>query len=127
MKITPINGHDAPSASGGYAQAIEITGASRIVVVSGQLPLTADGILPTTFSQQCRQAWANVEAQLRAADMTLDNLVKVTTYLSSRAFTAENRAVREAVLGGRTPALTVIIAGIFDETWLVEIEAMAVA
>jgi hypothetical protein len=31
------------------------------------------------------------------------------------------------VLGGREPALTVVIAGIFDEAWLLEIEAVAVA
>jgi enamine deaminase RidA (YjgF/YER057c/UK114 family) len=30
-------------------------------------------------------------------------------------------------LAGRQPALTVIITGIFDESWLVEIEAVAAA
>jgi hypothetical protein len=29
------------------------------------------------------------------------------------------------VLGSREPALTVIITGIFDEAWLLEIEAIA--
>jgi 2-iminobutanoate/2-iminopropanoate deaminase len=127
MERKIINAPDAPSASGGYAQAVEISGASRFLIVSGQIPLTVDGVLPATFTEQCRVAWANVGAQLRAADMSLDNLVKVTTYLSSREYAAENRAVREAVLAGRSPALTVIVAGIFDEAWLVEIEAMAVA
>jgi len=127
MRTKIINAPDAPSTSGGYAQAVEIIGASRFLIVSGQIPLTIDGVPPTRFAEQCRVAWANVEAQLRAADMSLDNLVKVTTYLSSREFAAENRAVREAVLAGRSPALTVIVAGIFDEAWLVEIEAMAVA
>jgi enamine deaminase RidA (YjgF/YER057c/UK114 family) len=31
------------------------------------------------------------------------------------------------VLGDRSPALTVVVAGIFDERWLVEIEAVAAA
>lgn len=59
--------------------------------------------------------------------MSLDNLVKVTVFLSDRRFGAENRAVREAVLGDRTPAMTVIIATIFDAAWLLEIEAIAAA
>ena len=64
---------------------------------------------------------------MRAADMTIANLVKVTVFLSDRKFALENRAVRESVLAGATPALTVIITGIFDEVWLLEIEAIATA
>jgi enamine deaminase RidA (YjgF/YER057c/UK114 family) len=127
MEMKLINASDAPAASGGYAQAVEVAGASRLLFISGQIPVTADGVLPGAFTEQCRLAWANVEAQLRAAGMSLDNLVKVTTYLSSRLYALDNRVVREAVLAGRSPALTVIIAGIFDETWLVEIEAIAAA
>lgn len=127
MQRRTINAADAPQAAGGYAQAVEVTGATRILHVSGQIPVAADGTLPAPFADQCRLAWANLEAQLRAAGMTLDHLVKVTTFLSERRFAAENRAVRQAVLGERTPALTVIITGIFDEAWLVEIEGVAMA
>jgi 2-iminobutanoate/2-iminopropanoate deaminase len=125
MKTRTINAPDAPQASGGYAQAVEVADATRLLFVSGQIPLTAAGELPSGFRPQCLAAWANVEAQLRAAGMSLDNLVKVTTFLSSRNFADENRMIREEVLGACAPALTVIIAGIFDETWLVEIEAIA--
>jgi 2-iminobutanoate/2-iminopropanoate deaminase len=51
----------------------------------------------------------------------------VTTYLADRRYGAENRKVRGAVLAGRTPANTVVIVGIFDEAWLLEVEAVAVA
>jgi len=112
---------------GGYAQAFEVTGAQRLLLISGQVPVAVDGTLPAGFEAQCRQAWANVEAQLRAAGMTLDNLVKVTTFLANRDDGVANRQVRQAVLGDRTPALTVIVAGIFDAAWLVEIEAVAAA
>ena len=57
--------------------------------------------------------------------MTLDNLVKVTTFLADRDDAMENRAVRLARLAGRQPALTVIVTGIFDAAWKVEIEAVA--
>jgi len=127
METKPINAPDAPAAAGGYAQAVEVTGASRLLFVSGQVPLTADDALPATFREQCRLAWTNVEAQLRAAGMDLNNLIKVTIFLSDRRYAAENRDVRQEVLGTRSPALTVIITGIFDEAWLVEIEAVAAA
>jgi 2-iminobutanoate/2-iminopropanoate deaminase len=116
---------DAPSASGGYAQAVEIEGTTRLLFVSGQIPTTVDGHVPDTFEEQCRLVWTNVEAQLRAAGMTLDDLVKVTTFLSDRCFADDNARVRREVLGARAPALTVVVAGIFDEAWLVEIEAIA--
>jgi hypothetical protein len=35
--------------------------------------------------------------------------------------------VREEVLGGHRPALTIIITGIYAEEWLLEIEAVAVS
>jgi 2-iminobutanoate/2-iminopropanoate deaminase len=127
MEKRAINAADAPKAVGGYAQAIEITGTQKVLYVSGQIPVAADGKVPDDFKSQCRLAWANLEAQLRAAGMSLDNLVKVTTFLSDRRFGLENRAVRMEVLGDRRPALTVVITGIFDEAWLLEIEAVAAA
>ncbi|MBL8838201.1 MAG: RidA family protein [Alphaproteobacteria bacterium] len=127
MKKRTISSPKAPGAVGGYAQAVETTGAERVLYISGQVPLDLAGSLPASFREQCRLAWANVAAQLEAADMTLDNLVKVTMFLGDRRYAAENRAIRQEVLGARAPALTVIIAGIFDEAWLIEIEAIAAA
>ncbi len=118
---------DTPAAAGGYSQAVEVDGARRLLFVSGQVPVAADGALPEGFRTQCLQAWRNLEAQLRAAGMGLDDLVKVTTFLADRGDAAENRRVRREVLGDRAPALTVIVTGIFDERWLVEIEAVAAA
>jgi enamine deaminase RidA (YjgF/YER057c/UK114 family) len=59
--------------------------------------------------------------------MEVRNLVKVTTFLSDRRYAATNTAVRQWVLGDHEPALTVIITGIFDSRWLLEIEAIAAA
>lgn len=57
--------------------------------------------------------------------MGLSDLGKVTTFLSGRAYREENSAIRRQVLGDHAPALTVIITGIHDEAWLLEIEAVA--
>ena len=122
-----LNAPDAVQPTGNYPQAVEVSGAQRLLFISGQIPVRADGEVPKEFKEQARLAWANVEAQLRAAGMSLDNLVKVTIFLSERAYSTENREVRRAVLGDRAVALTVIITGIFDAAWLLEIEAIAAA
>ena len=127
MKLRPINAPDAPQPLGGYVQAMEVSEASRILFISGQIPTETDGGVPTDFESQARLAWNNVIAQLRAAEMTLDNLVKVTIFLSDRKYTADYRKVRNEVLQGRKIGLTTIITGIFDESWLLEIEAIAAA
>ena len=56
-------------------------------------PDEVDGTVPESFEDQARLAWKNVFAQLRAADMTLDNLVKVTIFLSDRKYIADYRKV----------------------------------
>ena len=127
MRIRSVDAPDAPRAVGGYAQVCEVSGARRLAFVSGQVPEAIDGTTPETFAEQCRLIWRNIEAQLRAVDMVLDNIVRVTTLLSDRRFAAENRAIRKQVLEDRSPALTIAIAGIFDPAWLLEIEVIAAA
>jgi len=127
MKTRSISADDAPQPAGGYAQVCEVSSPSRWAFISGQIPQAVDGSVPTDFTAQARLVWGNVEAQLRAVDMTLANIVKITTFLSDRQFSLENRTVRNEVLGEHSPALTVIVAEIFDSAWLLEIEAIAAA
>lgn len=110
-----------------YAQACEASGFSRLLFVSGQVPEDENQQVPPDYRSQYRLAWANVEAQLKAAGMSFDNLVKVTIFLSDRSLTTQSAGLRQEILGDRSPALTIVIAGIYDEAWLLEIEAIAVA
>jgi 2-iminobutanoate/2-iminopropanoate deaminase len=126
MILREISSADAPPAPT-YAQVMEVSGATRFVFISGQIPVASDGHIPETFEEQSRLAWSNVLAQLRASAMTLDNLVKVTIFLSDRKYIADYRRTRDEALEGRRVALTTIITGIFDEKWLLEIEAVAAA
>ncbi|MGE0130181.1 MAG: RidA family protein [Blastocatellales bacterium] len=127
METKIVNAPDAPAPMGGYAQALEISGQTRLLFISGQIPEANDGTVPSDFLAQARLVWRNLEAQLRAAGMSLDNLVKVTIFLSDRRYALENRQARNEALEDRSIALTVIISGIFDEKWLLEIEAIAAA
>ena len=125
MKLEYIASANAHNMNTGYAQCVAVSESTRTVYISGQTPVRPDGTVPETFAGQAEQTWANVEAQLRAAGLGLGNIVKHTTYLSDRKYRTEYRNVRRGVLGDHEPALTVIIADIFDEAWLLEIEAIA--
>lgn len=126
MKIEYLNSPHAHDLKSGYSQAVAASGHERTVYVSGQIPVRPDGSVPETFAEQAEQAWANVVAQLEAAGMGVGNIVRHTTYLADRQYRLENSRVRRKILGDHQAALTVIIAGIFDENWLLEIEAVAV-
>ncbi len=125
MHLDLIQSERAPVAAGGYSQAVRLRAVSELLFVSGQVPVDLNGVVPDDFVDQCRLVWSNVIAQLEAAGMTIADIVKVTTYLANRSFAGQNRDVRNEVLCGHRPALTVIVAGIFDERWMLEIEALA--
>lgn len=122
MKTRPIN----PTGYN-YAEACEVSGFSRLLFISGQVPADADDKVPADYRDQYRLAWSNIQRQLKAAGMTFDNLVKFTIFLSDRSLIAKSAGLRKEILGDREPAMTIIIAGIYDEAWLLEIEAVAAA
>ena len=123
MQIRSID----PTPGNAFAQACEVSGCSRLLFVSGQVPVDGSEQVPPDYPSQYRLAWANVERQLNAAGMTFDNLVKATIFLSDRALIVQSAGLRFSVLGDRNPAITIILAGIYDEAWLLEIEAVAAA
>lgn len=100
MKRENVNARNAPDPHGGYSQAVVLEAVKRLV-------------------------WRNVDAQLKAAGMEKSDLVKVTTYLADRQYATQNREIRSEFLGAVAPALTVVISGIFDDRWLLEVEAVA--
>ncbi|MEL7255704.1 MAG: RidA family protein [Pseudomonadota bacterium] len=125
MTIKRINAKDGAPAVGAYAQALEVTNTTRRLYISGQAPLRPDGTLPDTFAGQAEAVWDNILAQLRAADMGPEHIVHATTYLTDRQNREENRDIRMAKLNGHTCAMTVVLAGMFEDGWLLEIEAVA--
>ena len=104
-----------------------MTGATRTLYISGQVGIGADGNIPDDIVAQSRLVWANLTAQLRAAGMTLDNVVNVVTILPDAADIAASRTGRQEALGDRKPASTLIIGGLANPAWKIEVEAIAVA
>lgn len=101
---------------------------SRLLFVSGQVPTDADGAAPEDFDAQCALAWGGVERQLAAAGMGLRHLVRVNVFLARAGDRGRERALRRARFGDCVrPSVGVIVTGIYDEDWRIEIEAIALA
>lgn len=121
-----INPESVSPPVGGYSHGVSVSGPSRHLYISGEIPELPDGRIPEGFTAQCEAIWANIGNILQANDMTYKNLVKVTTYLTNRNQGAENRKIRMQILDGHCPALTVIVVQTLDTEWLVEMDAIAV-
>ena len=110
-----------------YAHSAEVLAPARWLFLAGTMGLDEHGEPGKTLSDQLALVWANIREILAEAGMTVDHIVRVTSYLRSTDYVEENTAARLAALGGRRIPTTAIIAGTLDERWLVEIEAIAVA
>ena len=112
----------------GYSHVVAATG--RMVVVSGQLPLDGDGKLigPGDAAAQLRQVFENLRTALAAGGATIDQVVKLTVYLTDLADLPAFRQVRdEYVSVGRPPASSLVqVSGLVHPEARVEIEALAI-
>jgi enamine deaminase RidA (YjgF/YER057c/UK114 family) len=113
------------SAGADYAHAIEVRDQSRMVFVAGTMGLDPEGVPGKSLAEQLELAWANIRAILAAADMTVDNIVRVTSYLRDATYADANAAARVAALKGRVVPTTAIVAQTLVDDWLVEIEVIA--
>ena len=112
----------------GYSHGIIVQGATRRLVISGQVGMAPDGSLPATGEGQIAQAYANLRAVLEANGMSPNNVVKSTVFLTDRALLTAYRSARAAFFADQAPASTLLfISGLADPRFLVEIEAEAAA
>ena len=113
----------------GYTHVVDVP-ASRIVYVSGQVPLDTAGQLvgEGDFEAQVRQVFANLTAALEAAGVAWSDVVKLNYFLVDVSRIASVRAIRdEYVDTERPPASTLVeVSGLFRDDVMIEIEAVAI-
>ena len=98
------NEYDPPS----YAQAMKVTGAQTILFISGQVAYDADGNSAhgRDFEAQARAVFRALQAQVEAGGGTLNDIVKMNTYLTDPRYRDAVVPIREEFFGPRTPAHT---------------------
>lgn len=81
MNKTPIHTDSAPAAIGTYSQAIQ---SGSLVFLSGQIPLDPSTmeIVAGDFEARVRRVFENLSAVAEAAGATLEQIVKLTIYLT---------------------------------------------
>lgn len=120
---TAVDGAYAPTAD--YAHAIEVRGAQRLLFVAGTMGLDPAGVPGASLEEQLELLWNNLRAILAAADMTVDNVVRLTSYLREAEYAEANAKARTEALGGRVVPTTAIVVQTLSPEWLVELEIVA--
>ena len=109
-----------------YSHAVEVSGDSRLLFISGLNGFLADGkTMPDSFEEQAEVIWGHLGVILKSAGMTYENIVSLRTYLASPAYDEPNVKLRMKYLGNHQPALTVICCQLLAPKWKLEIEAIA--
>jgi enamine deaminase RidA (YjgF/YER057c/UK114 family) len=117
----------------GYSQIVEVK-AGRLVFISGQTALDADGNLvgKDDFAAQVAQVFRNLGLALQASGCTPANLVKLTVFLTDMNNLAPYREARNrffaAVTPPAAPAVTLVeVSKLYGADFMIEIEAIAAA
>jgi 2-iminobutanoate/2-iminopropanoate deaminase len=111
---------------GKYGDAVEVPAAAKWLMTSGTPGLALDGTLPDEVSAQAELAWQHIVAMLERAGMTVNDLVKITQYLTRESDIAAYAQVRSRFLGDARPAsMLLIVPALVRPKFLIEVEAIA--
>ncbi len=111
-----------------YSQAVSTEPGERLIFISGQVGVDAEGRLAETVEGQHETVWRNILGILESEGLGPQHLVEVTAYVTDASSLALYRATRDRMLQGAAPASTlIIVAGLADPRWKVEVSAIAAA
>jgi len=113
------------STAGPYSPVLEISG-KRIVAISGQAAINPDGkIVGATLQEQTEQTIANCSRQLASAGCGLEDVFKVTVYLTDLSAWGDFNTVYAKLMPEPRPVRTAVQVGLLPGL-LVEIEMWAI-
>ena len=123
MTKKAIHTDEAPAAIGSYSQAIEI---NDLVFLSGQIPLdpATMEVIDGDFEARARRVFDNLSAVAAAAGGTLDDVVKLTVFLTDLGNFATVNAVMEDYFEKPFPARAAV--GVASLPKGVDVEADAI-
>ena len=126
MELIPHNPSEGVYSTGGdWVHAMEVRGAERMLFVSGTMGLRPDFTAPPTLEEQLECVWNNLRAILASAGMTVDNIVRLTSYLRDSDYAEANARARIKALGDRRIPTTAIVVETLQPDWLIELEIIA--
>jgi len=123
---TAINPPEIAPPLAPYSHAVVAPVGARMLFASGQLGATLTGEIPDDVEAQAILCFENIKAILASADMTFDDVVRFTGFVTDRAFFPIYSAVRARYVPKPLFASTlVIVSGFTLPQFKVEVEVTA--
>lgn len=109
-----------------YSHQAEVSGKAKWLVMSGQLGIDKNGVVPEDVISQVEIAFDNVLLNLEAAGMDKNDLVKLVFYFVGPHDVEQRRGVVSKKLGDHKPCITLMyVSGLASEAFKVEIDVWA--
>lgn len=109
-----------------YAHAVEVPPGARILFASGQLGIAPDETVPDDAGAQADLCFSNIAEVLKAAGMTMADVVRINAFVSDRAHLKPYMEARDRWVATPAPASTLmIVSGFAREVFKVEVEVIA--
>ena len=123
-----LNPPNIAAPASAYNHAVLVKPVKSLPCLSGQLGERPDGTCAKDATEQAIQAWDNILTILSEANMSLSNIVKVTSYIVNEANIAAYVDVHKKVVGDVLPPWTlVVVPALGRPQYLIEVDVMAAA
>ena len=108
------------------AHGVEVSAGARLLFTNGQVGTKPDGSTPEATAEQVEVIFDRLKAVLKAADMTLNDIVRFDVYVTDRADIDPFAEVRDRIMGDHKPGATLLVVnGLARPELKIEIEAVA--
>lgn len=108
------------------AHGVEVPAGARLLFTNGQVGTKPDGSTPEATAEQVEVIFDRLKAVLKAADMTLNDIVCFDFYVTDRADIDPFAEVRDRIMGDHKPGATLLVVnGLARPELKIEIEAVA--
>jgi enamine deaminase RidA (YjgF/YER057c/UK114 family) len=112
--------------SSNVAHGVELPPGARLLFTNGQVGTKPDGTTPATVEEQADVVFTRLKAVLAAANMTLNDIVRMTAFLTDQADVGAFVKVRDRVMDTHKPgAIILVVKGLARTELKIEIEAIA--
>ena len=124
--IRVINPTTIAAPPSNFVHAVEVPAGARTLYISGQTGVNADGSIPEGTNEQADIAWQNLIEIIKAADMGVENIVKIIVLVTDASDNTVAREKRTQYAGQYQGTSTfMVVAGLANPKLKFEIEAIA--
>jgi 2-iminobutanoate/2-iminopropanoate deaminase len=112
--------------SSNAAHGTEVPANARILFCNGQVGARLDGTVPDDPPEQIEVIFERIRAILAASNMTFEDVVKFTVYVTDKSILDDYFRVRGRTMGDHNPPATLLVVNKFPRSGVeVEIETIA--